>query len=179
MPVNPSQDVPVVHAVEMRHATPADFEAICALKLAEEKHTSAMDLARLTFLAALSCHHKVASVAGVVSAFLLAMGSEAPYENENFGWFSRRYARFLYVDRIVVAAAARPHLLGSQLYADLFAQARSAGYPWVACEYDIIPPNEPSRRFHDRLGFTEHCTQWVADGAKKVSLQAAPASSVA
>ena len=179
MPVNPNQDAPGGPAVEIRRATIADFAAICALNLAEEKHTSAMDLERLTFLDTLSSHHKVASVAGVVSAFLLAMGSEASYENENFAWFSRRYDRFLYVDRIVVSAAARSYRLGSQLYEDLFAQARSAGYPWVTCEYNIIPPNEPSRRFHDRFGFTEQGTHWVADGTKKVSLQAAPSSPVA
>jgi predicted GNAT superfamily acetyltransferase len=174
MPVNPSHRTPDHHAIEIRRAAPDDFAAICALNAAEVQHTSPMDLSRLTFLDSLSAHHKVACVDGVVGAFLLAMGSEAAYENENFGWFRARLTRFLYVDRIVVSAAVRSHHLGTRLYEDLFAHARAAGYPWVTCEYNIIPPNEPSRRFHERFGFTEQGTQWVANGAKKVSLQAAP-----
>jgi hypothetical protein len=45
----------------------------------------------------------------------------------------------------------------------------------VTCEYNLFPPNEPSRLFHDRFGFREQGTQWVASGTKRVSLQAAPA----
>lgn len=174
MSVKPDQDAPAGARVEIRRADPADFPAICALNLAEEQHTSPMDLARLAFLDSLSCLHKVACVEGVVAAFLLAMGNEAAYENENFAWFLARFPRFLYVDRIVVSATARAHRLGSQLYEDLFTHARDAAYPWVTCEYNLIPPNEPSRRFHDRFGFTEQGTQWVAHGTKKVSMQAAP-----
>ena len=174
MPLRPGPDPQGVSPMEVRRATPADFAAICALNLAEVQHTSPMDLSRLAFLDSLSCHHKVACVDGVVSAFLLAMGSEAPYENENFAWFLARFPRFLYVDRIVVSATARAYRLGSRLYEDLFAYARDAAYPWVTCEYNLIPPNEPSQRFHDRFGFTEQGTQWVAGGAKKVSMQAVP-----
>jgi predicted GNAT superfamily acetyltransferase len=43
----------------------------------------------------------------------------------------------------------------------------------VTCEYNIEPPNEASRRFHDKFGFREIGTQWLDDGTKRVSLQAA------
>jgi hypothetical protein len=43
----------------------------------------------------------------------------------------------------------------------------------VTCEYNLVPANEPSRRFHDKFGFREMGTQWLANGAKQVSLQAA------
>lgn len=159
--------------IRIRRATPADFAAICALNLAEVQHTSPMDLARLAVLDGLSCHHKVACVDGVVAAFLLAMCSGAAYENDNFGWFAAKYARFIYVDRVVVSAAHRGLKLGSRLYDDLFAHALDQGFPLVTCEYNLVPPNEPSRRFHDRFGFREQGTQWVGDGTKQVSLQAA------
>ena len=42
-----------------------------------------------------------------------------------------------------------------------------------ACEYNIQPPNPVSKRFHDKFGFKELDTQWVANGTKKVTLQAA------
>jgi predicted GNAT superfamily acetyltransferase len=59
------------------------------------------------------------------------------------------------------------------LYEDLFHYARQLAIPLVACEYNIVPPNEPSRLFHDRFGFRERGTQWVAGDTKQVSLQAA------
>jgi uncharacterized protein len=159
--------------VVVRDAAPSDFETICELNLAEVQHTSAMDRARLVELNALSCHHRVASVDGVVSAFLLAMRDGAAYRNDNFEWFARKYPRFIYVDRIVVSSAVRGLRLGSRLYEDLFSHARSNAIPLIACEYNIVPPNEPSRLFHDKFGFKEQGTQWVANGAKQVSLQVA------
>ena len=63
--------------------------------------------------------------------------------------------------------------LGTRLYEDLFAFARREGILHVTCEYNIVPPNEPSRVFHDKFGFHEQGTQWVAAGSKQVSLQMA------
>ena len=160
--------------IEIRAATSADFPAIAALNEAEVQYTSAMDVERLRVLDGLSCYHRVACVDAEVAAFLLVMSQEAAYPNDNFEWFVRRYPRFLYVDRIVVAASARTLRLGTLLYGDLFRHALAGGFPLVTCEYYIDPPNEPSRRFHDRFGFTEQGTQWVANGMKKVSLQVAP-----
>jgi uncharacterized protein len=162
-----------VPSVVIRSAAPMDFETICALNLAEVQHTSAMDITRLAELNAISCYHKVACLGGTVSAFLLAMCDGSPYKNDNFEWFSKKYARFLYVDRVVVSSASRGLRLGSLLYEDLFSHARSKAIPLVTCEYNLVPPNEPSRLFHDKFGFKEKGTQWVANGAKQVSLQVA------
>lgn len=157
----------------IREATVDDFAAICSLNASEVQHTSAMDVARLTELHGLSCYHKVAMVDGEVAAFLLAMCDGAAYRNENFAWFAARFARFLYVDRIVVSAICRGAGLGTRLYEDVFRHARAQRISVVTCEYNIVPPNDASRAFHDRLGFKEQGSQWVADGSKKVSLQAA------
>jgi predicted GNAT superfamily acetyltransferase len=158
---------------QIRDAHLADFEAIRALNQSEVQHTSALDVVRLTELHGLSCYHRVAVVDGTVAAFVLALCDGAAYRNENFDWFSRRFARFLYIDRIVVSATRRGLKLGTLLYEDVFRYARTQAIPVIACEYNIVPPNEPSRAFHDRLGFEEQGTQWVADGSKRVSLQAA------
>jgi uncharacterized protein len=157
----------------IRAAAASDFETICAMNLAEVQHTSAMDAARLSALDAISCYHRVACVEGIVSAFLLAMCNGSPYENENFEWFAKKYQRFIYVDRIVVASNARGMRLGSLLYEDLFRHARSNTIPLITCEYNLVPPNEPSRIFHDKFGFKEQGTQWLASGTKRVSLQVA------
>jgi len=158
--------------VAIRDAAPADFDAILALNEADVLSTSAMDRARLEELNALSCHHRVACKDGQVVAFLLAMQDGATYDNDNFSWFSSRYQRFVYVDRIVVSSAARGLRLGTLLYDDLFAWARRLGIPVVVCEYNIVPPNEPSRQFHAKFGFREQGRQWVANGTKQVSMQA-------
>jgi predicted GNAT superfamily acetyltransferase len=162
-----------MRSVAIRDTAPDDYETICALNLAEVKHTSPMDSARLAILDSLSCYHRVACVDAEVSGFLLAMRSGARYENDNFAWFTRKYPSFVYVDRVVVSPAARGLRIGSLLYEDLFRYARHHGIPLVTCEYNIVPANEPSRLFHEKCGFKEQGTQWVAHGAKQVSLQAA------
>jgi uncharacterized protein len=162
-----------VQSAVIRAADPGDFEIICALNLADAQHTSALEVARLTELSSMSCYHKVVTLDGMVSAFLLAMCHNAPYVNDNFEWFSKKYARFIYVDRIVVSHASRGRRLGSLLYEDIFRHARSNAIPFITCEYNIVPPNEPSRLFHEKFGFKEQGTQWVANGTKRVSLQVA------
>jgi predicted GNAT superfamily acetyltransferase len=162
-----------VSAAEVRDATRDDYEAILALNSSEVGHTSAMDLARLAVLDGLSCYHRVVCVDARVSGFLLAMRSGAAYENDNFAWFSRRYEQFVYIDRIVISGTARGLRLGSLLYEDLFGWTRRNGIPLVTCEYNIIPPNEPSRLFHEKFGFKEQGTQWVAGRTKRVSMQTA------
>jgi predicted GNAT superfamily acetyltransferase len=157
----------------IRPAAPTDFETICALNLAEVQHTSSMDVTSLAEFDAISCYHKVLCLDGIVSAFLIAMCNGAPYQNDNFAWFSNTYARFIYIDRVVVSSDCRGRRLGSFLYEDVFRHARANAIPLIACEYNLVPSNEPSRLFHDKFGFKEVGTQWVANGAKQVSLQVA------
>jgi uncharacterized protein len=101
------------------------------------------------------------------------MRSGSPYENDNFAWFTRKYVSFVYVDRIVISNAARGLGLGSLLYEDPFKWGRQNGTPLVTCEFNIVPANEPSRLFHEKFGFKEQGTQWVANRTKQVSLQTA------
>jgi uncharacterized protein len=143
------------------------------LNAAFVRETSAMDLDRLRHLHALSFHHRVAVVDRDVVAFLLTMRDGAAYANDNFEWFSTRYPRFVYVDRIVVDAAASGLGIGRGLYDDLFARSRAERIDIVACEYNIEPANPASKAFHDRFGFVEVGTQRVAGRSKLVSLQIA------
>lgn len=159
--------------VAIRDATREDYAAILAANRIAVAHTSPMDAARLAVLEGLSCYHRVACIDGEVSGFLLAMQSGAPYENDNFAWFSRRYPSFVYVDRVVISPAAQGRRLGSLLYEDLFSWARRRGIPRVTCEYNIVPANEPSRLFHEKFGFREQGTQWLDNRTKQVSLQTA------
>lgn len=157
--------------LHVRDDADPDFERILVLNRMFVQETSALDRERLQHLHALAFHHRVAVVDGDVVAFVLAMRDGAVYANDNFGWFSARYLRFAYVDRIVVDAAASGLGVGRRLYDDLFARARTHGIEIVACEYNLEPPNPASKAFHDRFGFAEVGRQRVAGGSKLVSLQ--------
>lgn len=169
---------PLLHALQLgtcmiRAASHGDFPAILTLNDESVRYTSPMDTEELGRLHAQSAYHRVIDIDGEIVAFLLALREGADYRSPNYGWFSRALPSFLYIDRIVVASAHQGRRLGALLYDDLFAYASDAGIPVVACEFDIEPPNEPSRRFHARYGFEQVGTQWVADGKKRVSLQVA------
>ena len=116
-----------------------------------------------------------------VEAFLLAFDEGAHYDSPNFLWFRSRYPRFVYIDRIVVASAARGRGYARRLYDDLFEQANAAGHDRVVCEVNMQPPNPASDAFHAALGFVEVGAASVYDGNRTVrylscALQTQPAS---
>lgn len=172
----------VQHHMELRDAIATDFAQVLRLNAESEHFLSPLTLARLQNLHAQAAYHRVAESGGAVCAFLLALREGSTYDSPNYQWFAQRFDRFLYIDRIVVSGQQQGQGLGRLLYSDLFAFAGRTEAIRVTCEFDIEPPNENSRRFHQNYGFHEVGTQRVASGRKLVSLQAAtlvPASGVA
>lgn len=160
----------------IRAATPADAPAILRLNLESERFLSALDAAKLARLQRAACSCRVVDEGGEPFAFLLAFREGADYESENYRWFSARYPRFMYIDRVVVDVRRQGQGWGAALYRDLFALAVADDVDLVTCEFDLDPPNPVSARFHARLGFAEVGQQWVSHGGnKRVSMQAAPA----
>ncbi len=157
----------------IRDAIEEDFTSIILLNEAEVQQTSPMDLEKLRLLDGVASYHKVAIVNGHVAAFLLAIREGEAYRNDNYNWFASRFQKFLYVDRIVVGVVFSGLKIGSKLYNDMFENARTHGVKTITCEYNIKPLNIVSRAFHDKFGFKELATQWVANGTKQVSLQVA------
>jgi predicted GNAT superfamily acetyltransferase len=112
---------------------------------------------------------------GEVAAFALAIAPGTDYNSENYRWFGEHFERFLYLDRIAVAAAERRRGLGALLY-DVM---ESAAVPFqrMVCDVNIKPPNEVSLAFHaargyERVGRLEHPGKTVALLAKELSPQA-------
>jgi hypothetical protein len=105
---------------------------------------------------------------GDLDAFLLALNQDANYDSPNFLWFRERYTRFVYVDRIVVAASARGRGCARRLYQDLFEQSRRAGHERVVREVNSDPPNPESDAFHAALGFVEVGSASIHGGTKTV-----------
>lgn len=68
-------------------------------------------------------------------------------------WFGDRYERFLYLDRIAVAASRRRQGIGAQLYDAM--EAAAAPFEQMVCDVNIDPPNDASLAFHAFRGYLE------------------------
>jgi uncharacterized protein len=161
--MNDSASLPILAADVAAFSPLAD--ALLALNNAHAQELSWLEPARLTHLVRQSF---LARRIGDVDAFLLAFDQSADYDSPNFLWFRERYPRFVYVDRIVVAASARGRGLARLLYRELFAQAARAGHSCVACEVNSAPPNPGSDAFHAALGFVEVGSASIRNGSKIV-----------
>lgn len=144
-----------------------DLERVLQLNNAAVPTVNRLDAARLEDLVAQSDAALALGPVGENQGFMLAMGRGLAYDSVNYRWFAARYDDFLYVDRIVVAEAARGSGAGRALYQA--AMERAAERP-LCCEVNLRPLNTPSLRFHASLGFTAVGRQENEDGAKEVAL---------
>ena len=141
------------------------LDGVLALNNAHAAELSLLDRDRLAGLVRQALW--TAQVGGA-EAFLLLLDETAAYDSPNFRWFKERYERFAYVDRVVVAPAARGRGLARRLYDRAFAAAGAAGQQVVAAEVNRIPPNPASDAFHAALGFREVGQAAVHGGARTV-----------
>ena len=131
-------------------------------------HAAALSRLDAAALAAMLSRAFHARRIGRAEAFLLAFDQHAEYGSPNFAWFRARFATFVYVDRIAVAAEARGRGHARRLYADLFRRAAAAGQTRIGCEVNAHPPNPASDALHASLGFAEVGRAVLQDGAKTV-----------
>lgn len=158
-------------APRLRDAAGSDLPAILALNQGAMPHVSSLSAEALAHLAAQSPYLRVGEAGGEIVAFLLALEPGADYASMNFRWFRDRYPSFVYVDRVVIGAAARRRGLGRRFYADLEEFARRRGAPRITLEVNLRPANPGSLAFHQAMGFREVGTQDTEGGTKTVSLQ--------
>jgi hypothetical protein len=157
-----------ISAAELMPASPLS-NALLALNNAHVRELSYLEPARLTHLVGEAFHaRRIGRIESRVDAFLLAFDQDADYDSPNFLWFRDRYPRFVYVDRIVVAASGRARGLARLLYLDLFERTMRAGHIHVVCEVNSEPPNPASDAFHAALGFAEVGSASIHNGSKTV-----------
>jgi predicted GNAT superfamily acetyltransferase len=156
-----------LQSIAAADATPGTAlgDALLALNNAHAEELSWLEPERLQHLMGEAFY---AQRIGDLDAFLLAFDQDADYDSPNFLWFRARYTRFVYVDRVVVAAAAGGRGCARRLYQDLFEHAVRAGYARVVCEVNSSPPNPESEAFHTALGFAEVGSASIHDGVKTV-----------
>lgn len=153
---------------------PVGADALAGALALNNAHAAELSWLTPQRLSALLAKAFLARAIGNVEALLIAFDQDAAYDSPNFLWFHARYPRFVYVDRIVVAAAARGRGHARRLYADLFAAAAKAGHERVVCEVNFDPPNPASDAFHAALGFENVGEAVIHDGAKTVRYFARP-----
>ena len=105
---------------------------------------------------------------GAISGFLLVLPSGLDYKSLNYKWFSGRYKKFAYIDRIVIMDEFKKNGIGKSLYLDLEKNIRE--YELIACEFNIEPPNPISKKFHESLNYENVGYQLTENETKKVSL---------
>ena len=145
--------------LRIRRIKPADEDRLLALNNANAAETSRLDAPTLRAMLRAAF---AALTAGDTEALLLAFDQDAGYGSVNYLWFRARFARFVYVDRVITASARRGQGVARSLYQSLLAKARQAGHDRIVCEVNRVPPNPASDRLHDRLGFTEIGRSWVS-----------------
>jgi hypothetical protein len=156
-----------------RPVGPDDLAGVLALNQAFATELSELDAAGLAALVGHAVRALVAGSPARPEAFLIAFGHETPSQGPNHDWFLHRYDRFLYVDRVAVAAHARGRGLARAAY-DALGPAM-AGRSVLCCEVNVAPPNPASLRFHQRLGFAEAGRAHLPDRGKTVVYLTRPA----
>lgn len=141
------------------------LDRLHALNEAHAVELSSLTQARLEHLIGSAF---AAYAVGDGDALLLAFDQDGDYDSPNFLWFRERFARFVYVDRVVVSQTRRGEGLARRLYEKLFEAARAAGHDRIVCEVNYDPPNPASDLFHERLGFTEVGRAHLAERGKGV-----------
>ena len=86
--------------------------------------------------------------------FIVAFDEKSTYAGDNYQWFKSRYASFIYIDRVAVNPDYQGQSIARRLYSAVANYALESNHASICCEVNRFPPNEPSLRFHDALGFT-------------------------
>lgn len=148
-------------------AIPEEFLGrLLSLNNAHATELSPLTMDELRALLANAFH---ARCIGEMDAFLIALDETHPtYASPNYLWFRARHARFVYVDRILVAENTRGKGHARRLYADLMEHARAMGHELLACEVNAQPPNPASDAFHEALGFRPVGRAAIHQGSKTV-----------
>lgn len=157
--------------MEIRDTAAHDLEAALALNNANVPALNELDLAELARLVSISHTALTAEVDGEFAGFCIAFAPGADYGSLNYGWFSRTYVDFVYLDRIAVDPAFRRYGIGRAFYAELIGRVTGV-HPMITCEVNVRPRNDASLHFHHSIGFREVGQQDTDGGAKTVSLLA-------
>lgn len=134
----------------IRPYAPADLQAIWAINQANTPAVGSLSLEEMAEVLALSDVALVAEQGPVILGFVVCMHPDSRYASPNFLFFTERYDRFLYIDRVAVEGSARGRGIGRALYSALWTHTPDP----LACEVNTVPLNQSSLDFHAAMGFS-------------------------
>jgi len=157
----------------IRETSTNDLGAALALNNANVPDLNELDPAEIGRLVSISHTALTAEVDGEFAGFCIVFAPGADYGSLNYGWFSRTYDDFAYLDRIAVHPSFRRDGIGRAFYAELIGRL-TGQFPLLTCEVNVRPRNDASLSFHHSIGFREVAQQDTDGGDKTVSLLAMP-----
>lgn len=126
-----------------------DLPQIWAINQANTPAVGSLELEALGRVVEQSRTALVVEQGSEILGFVICMAPDSSYTSPNFLFFTQRYARFQYIDRVAVKHSARGEGLGRGLYQALLDQSSDP----LACEVNTVPLNQESLDFHAKLGF--------------------------
>jgi predicted GNAT superfamily acetyltransferase len=96
----------------------------------------------------------IAKIDDEVTGYIVCFRENSAYKSLNYKFFSESISSFLYIDRVAIKDTYRHQGIGMKIYEQVFNKAIELGLP-VVCEVNTKPINEPSLKFHAKLGFKE------------------------
>ena len=157
--------------VKIRETIAADLPAALALNNSSVPALNELDATEIERLHGMAALALTAEVDGQFAGFCIAFPPGVDYASLNYGWFSRNYDDFVYLDRIAVDPAFRRYGIGRAFYARIVERFTGV-FPLLLCEVNVRPRNEASLLFHHSIGFREVGQQDTDGGNKTVSLLA-------
>ena len=134
------------------------FPAILDLNAKYVSVLAPLDDHSLRALLAVSCFARVVHCGGCernACGFMIVCREGQTLASENYAWFTARYPRFLYLDRVVLDTCMQGRGVGRDLYAALEVADCARNVPLLTLEYNIEPLNAASHAFHARMGFVQ------------------------
>jgi uncharacterized protein len=157
--------------VNIRETVAADLPAALALNNGSIPALNELDAAEIERLLGMAALALTAEVDGQFAGFCITFPPGVDYASLNYGWFSRTYDDFIYLDRIAVDPAFRRYGIGRAFYTSVIERFTGV-FPLLLCEVNVRPRNEASLLFHHSIGFREVGQQDTDGGNKTVSLLA-------
>ena len=164
-------DSNTVRLVKIRETSVDDLQAALDLNNWSIPALNELDAAEIERLLGMAAVALTAEVGGAFAGFCITFPQGVDYASLNYGWFSRNYDDFVYLDRIAVDPAYRRLGIGKAFYAHVIERFTGV-YAHLLCEVNVRPRNEASLLFHHSIGFREVGQQDTDGGNKTVSLLA-------
>ena len=159
--------------MNIRETIVDDLHHALTLNNGSVPHINELDRAELDRLFGLAALALTAEVDGAFAGFCITFPPGIDYASLNYGWFSRNYDDFVYLDRIAIDPSYRRLGVGRAFYAHVVDRFTGV-FAQLLCEVNVRPRNDASLAFHHSIGFREVGRQDTDGGKKTVSLLALP-----